>query len=170
MRHAGKLCSLTLFVDPNAVAKAPATATVAPPPPEATVAAAPAAGGASSEAELDANITKQSETQYTIQRSFVDKLLSDQASIMRAARIVPHEENGQVVGVKLYGIRRNSLLGKLGIQNGDLLKTINGADVSSPDSALEAYAKFRSASNLSVAVTRRGQDMTLGYDIAGDSK
>jgi general secretion pathway protein C len=168
----GKLCSLTLFVDPNAVAKAPPAAVAPVAPAEAAVAAAaPPTGGASNEAELDANITKQSETQYTVQRSFVDKLLSDQASIMRAARIVPHEENGAVVGVKLYGIRRNSLLGKLGIQNGDLLKTINGADVSSPDSALEAYAKFRSATNLSVAVTRRGQEMTLGYDIAGgDSK
>ena len=84
---------------------------------------------------------------------------------MRSARIVPHEENGQVVGVKLYGIRRNSLLGKLGLQNGDLLRTINGFEMSSPDTALEAYSRLRSASNLSVAVTRRGRPMNIDYDI-----
>ena len=85
---------------------------------------------------------------------------------MRSARVVPHEENGRVVGVKLYGIRRSSLLGKLGIQNGDMLRTINGFDMSAPDSALEAYAKLRSARNLSVAVVRRGAAVTMEYQIA----
>jgi general secretion pathway protein C len=163
----GKLCSLTLFVDPNAQA---AITPNAPPPvapaAEPVAAAAPAPGGTtSSEAELDAAISKVSDTQYTVKRAFVDKLLGNQAELMRAARIVPHEENGQVVGVKLYGIRRNSLLGKLGIQNGDLLKNINGMNMGSPDSALEAYSKLRSATDLNVAVTRRGQDMSLGFGI-----
>ena len=163
-QSSGKLCSLTLFVDPAAqaaaAAAAPATepaATVTPPP--------PTAGGGTSEAELDAAITKVSDTQYTVKRAFVDKLLGDQVELMRAARIVPHEENGQVVGVKLYGIRRNSLLGKLGVQNGDLLKTINDMNMGSPDSALEAYSKLRSANDLKVAITRRGQDMSLGFGI-----
>jgi general secretion pathway protein C len=37
--------------------------------------------------------------------------------------------------------------------------------MSSPDTALEAYARLRSASNLSVAVVRRGQAMNLTYDV-----
>jgi general secretion pathway protein C len=160
----GKLCSLSLFVDPNAQ---PAVTPNAPPP--AAMPAEPpamaAAPSTSSEAELDAAITKVSDTQYNVKRSFVDKLLGNQAELMRAARIVPHEENGQVVGVKLYGIRRNSLLGKLGIQNGDLLKNINDMSMGDPNSALEAYAKLRSASDLKVAITRRGQDTALSFGI-----
>ena len=69
------------------------------------------------------------------------------------------------MGVKLYGIRRGSLLSRLGLQNGDLLRTINGFDMSSPDKALEAYTKLRTASNLTVAIERRGQSMTLDYEI-----
>jgi len=164
----GKLCSLTLFVDPAAQAAAAAAAPNAPPPTapvEPPVAAAPGATGASTEAELDSAITKVSDTQYNVKRAFVDKLLGNQPELMRAARIVPHEENGQVVGVKLYGIRRNSLLGKLGIQNGDLLKNINDMNMGSPDSALEAYSKLRSATDLKVALTRRGQDTTLSFGI-----
>jgi general secretion pathway protein C len=161
----GKLCSLTLFVDPNAQAAAAAAepqGATPPPEPPAVSAAAPAT---SSEAELDAAITKVSDTQYNVKRQFVDKLLGNQAELMRAARIVPHEENGQVVGVKLYGIRRNSLLGKLGIQNGDLLRNINDMSMGDPNSALEAYAKLRSASDLKVAITRRGQDTALSFGI-----
>ncbi|HKP60499.1 MAG TPA: type II secretion system protein GspC [Polyangiales bacterium] len=149
----GSLCSLTMFKPPNAPA----------PPPAAAKPAEPKEQGND---ELDRGIRQQSDTKYQVQRSLVDKLLSNQAELMRSARVVPHEENGRVVGVKLYGIRRSSLLGKLGIQNGDMLRTINGFDMSSPDSALEAYAKLRSANNLSVAVVRRGAAVTMEYQIA----
>ncbi len=116
-------------------------------------------------AELDRGITRVSDTRFTIERALVDKLLSNQADLMRAARIIPHQRGGRVVGVKLYGIRRGSLLSRLGLQNGDLLRTINGFDMSSPDKALEAYTKLRSASNLTIAIERRGQSMTLDYEI-----
>jgi len=174
MRGANKrLCSLVMFVDRSAVSQAvppPAVAaravgdavTAESPPPTA---AGALAGGAFSETELDSNIKSSGETKFSVSRSFVDKVLQNQAEIMRSARIVPHEENGQVVGVKLYGIRRNSLLGKLGLQNGDLLRTINGFAMSSPDTALEAYSKLRSSNNLSVAVVRRGRPMNVEYDI-----
>jgi general secretion pathway protein C len=171
MRSANRrLCSLLLFVAaPTAPPPAPAMAAASGTP--ITPTPAPAglvASGSITETELDSGITANSDTKFTVQRSFVDRVLQNQAEIMRSARIVPHEENGQVVGVKLYGIRRNSLLGKLGLQNGDLLRTINGYAMASPDSALEAYAKLRTASDLSVAVVRRGKDMTVDYNITGD--
>ena len=153
----GALCSLTMFKSPNQPPPKPAAAAPGPP------AIAEAAGG--SDAELDQGIKQQSDTKYTVRRSLVDKLLQNQGELMRSARVVPHEENGRVVGVKMYGIRKSSLFGKLGLQNGDLLRTINGFDMGSPDSALEAYAKLRSASNLSVAVVRRGNPVTMEYNI-----
>lgn len=155
----GQLCSLTMFKSPNQGPPKPAT-----PPPAVAEAAAPAPAGGSD--ELDKGIKQISDTKYTVQRSLVDKLLQNQGELMRSARVVPHEENGRVVGVKLYGIRKSSLFGKLGLQNGDMLRTINGFDMGSPDSALEAYAKLRSASNLSVSLVRRGNPVTMDYNIA----
>jgi len=170
MRSAnGRLCSLMLFVPPPAAAPPPSEPVAAATPPGVTppTTAMPGltAAGSITEGELDQGIKSEAETKFTVQRSFVDRVLQNQAEIMRSARIVPHEENGQVIGVKLYGIRRNSLLGKLGLQNGDLLRTINGFNMSSPDTALEAYAKLRTANNLSVAVVRRGRPLTVDYDI-----
>jgi general secretion pathway protein C len=152
----GALCSLTMFKSPNQPPPKPA----APGPPAVAEAALPGA-----DPELDQGIKQQSETKYTVRRSLIDKLLQNQGELMRAARVVPHEENGHVVGVKVYGIRKSSLFGKLGLQNGDLLRTINGFDMGSPDSALEAYTKLRSASNLSVALVRRGNPVTMEYNI-----
>jgi general secretion pathway protein C len=150
----GSLCSLTMFKSPNQ-----------PPPKPAAPNAEAAAPANTADAELDQGIKQVSETKYTVRRSLVDKLLQNQGELMRSARVVPHEENGRVVGVKLYGIRKSSLFGKLGLQNGDMLRTINGFDMGSPDSALEAYAKLRSATNLSLAMVRRGNAVTMEYNI-----
>lgn len=117
------------------------------------------------DAELDDGIEKISDTKFNIQRSLVDKALANQGSLMKAARVIPHEENGRVVGVKLYGIRRTSLLGRLGIRNGDMLRTINGFDMTSPDTALEAYSALRSAEKLTLAVKRQNKETTIEYNI-----
>lgn len=117
------------------------------------------------EAELDAAITQRSETRYEVKRSFVEKLLADPAQLMRLARLMAHEEHGRMIGVKVYGVRRKSVLGKLGIQNGDLLHSINGLSLADLNAALEAFAQLRSASNLKVAITRRDQPMSLSVSI-----
>ena len=125
----GSLCSLTMFADEPSVATpvaAPRRATPAP----ATVRTSPEG---LDPAALESGITQVSANQFTIERSLVNRLLTNQAALMRTARVIPHEEGGRVVGVKLYGIRRSSLLGRLGIQNGDMLRTINGYDMTAPD-------------------------------------
>ena len=163
-----RLCSLLLFVPAPTAPPPEQVASNAPIVAPSPMAPGLVSSGSITESDLDSGIHADSDTKFTVQRSFVDRILQNQAEIMRSARIVPHEENGQVVGVKLYGIRRNSLLGKLGLQNGDLLRTINGYAMASPDSALEAYAKLRTADDLSVAVVRRGKEMTVEYGITGN--
>jgi len=114
---------------------------------------------------IDQSIEKVSENEYSVERSLVDRLLENQATLMRTARILPHEENGAVTGFKIYGVRRSSLLGKIGLHNGDIIHSINGYDMTSPDKALEAYARLRTADRLTVRITRRGQQMNMDYNI-----
>lgn len=161
----GALCKIQMFM--------PSSQAGPPKPQLAANRTANAAGralraadqGGISDAELQQGIQKVSDTEYNVQQSLVSKILENQAALMRSARVIPHEEGGRVVGVKLYGIRRNSILGQLGIQNGDMLRSINGFDMSSPDSALKAYTKLRNADHLTVAVERRGNPVTIDYNI-----
>lgn len=162
---AGALCDLLLF-DPGSTG----VATARPPIVATAEAATPPASGDTGiagiePADLDANITAVSDTSWSITRSLVDRLLANQAALMSAARVIPHEEDGRVVGVKIYGIRRSSLLGRLGIQNGDMLRTINGYDLTEPNAVLEAYTNLRSADHLTLNVVRRGTATTLDYSI-----
>ncbi len=159
MAGSGGACQLLMFEEEEI---GPATPRLAASP---AAAASNARNAGLSDQELDEGIEKISDTNFKIQRSLVDKALANQGSLMRTARVIPHEQDGRVVGVKLYGIRRNSLLGRLGIRNGDMLRTINGFDMTSPDSALEAYSRLRSADKLSLAVKRQNRELTIDYNI-----
>jgi general secretion pathway protein C len=49
----------------------------------------------------------------------------------------------------------------LGLQNADVLLSINGFDMASPDSALQAYAQLPRATSLDVRLERRGTPVSL---------
>lgn len=149
----------------------PATTPGSRPPSAGGAVASSAAGDSASTGDqaldqvIDQSIEKVSENEYSVERSLVDRLLENQATLMRTARILPHEENGAVTGFKIYGVRRSSLLGKIGLHNGDIIHSINGYDMTSPDKALEAYARLRTADRLTVRITRRGQQLNMDYNI-----
>jgi general secretion pathway protein C len=110
-------------------------------------------------------IHKISDTEFNIERSVVDGILENQAELMKSARIVPEKEGDKVVGIRLFGIKPDSLLGTLGIENGDRLSSINGYEMSDPQKALEAYTKLRTADHLTIAVNRHGAPVNVDYNI-----
>lgn len=163
----GSFCQIQMFpfasVRAAASASAKGAASAAPP-------AAAAAGSAGSGAppvpdDIKSKIQRVSATEFNVDRSVIDKVLENQAVLMRSARIVPEQENGKTVGIRLFGIRPDTLLGVIGMENGDRLEKINGFDMASPEKALEAYARLRSADHLTVTVNRRGQPTTLDFNI-----
>lgn len=161
----GKLCQALLFVEEKAKPK----------PPKRTARTAKTTterpkrrrrGGAPKvPAEIADKIQKVSETEFNVDRAVIDNILENQAELMKSARIVPEQKDGKTVGIRLFGIRSDTLLGTLGMQNGDRLEKINGFDMGSPEKALEAYARLRTATGLTVQVTRRGQPLTIEYAI-----
>jgi general secretion pathway protein C len=157
------LCQTLLFKTQGAPQAAPAAAPVAPAPSEA--APPPSRGASPLPADIASKIQKVSDTEFNVDRSVVDKILENQADLMRSARIVPESKDGKVVGIRMFGIRPDTLLGTLGMQNGDRLESINGFNMSSPEKALEAYARLRTASNLNVKLNRRGSPVSIDYRI-----
>ncbi len=141
-------------------------AVAAAPPPVAAPVKQPSGGGAPGvDPSISKGIVRVSANEFNVDRGVVDKILENQADLMRQARIVPEQENGKVVGIRLFGVRQDTLLGVLGMENGDRLQTINGFDIASPEKALEAYARLRTADKLNITLNRRGQNMNLDYNI-----
>jgi general secretion pathway protein C len=136
-----------------------------PPPVEKKDPVAGKRGPRSVPPDIASKIQKVNPTEFNVDRSVVDQIMENQAELMRSARIVPEQENGKVVGVRLFGIRPDTLLGTLGLQNGDRLETINGFNMASPEKALEAYARLRTADHLTVTVNRQGKPVNIDFNI-----
>lgn len=159
-----KLCQALLFTEPATQDAAKSEPKVAAKPP--APAPAPRRGAATVPKEIADKIEKVSGTEYNVDRAVVDNILENQAELMRSARIVPEKgADGKTVGIRLFGIRPDTLLGTLGLQNGDRIETINGFNMASPEEALNAYARLRTANKLAVKITRRGKPTTLDLNI-----
>ncbi|MEZ4372430.1 MAG: type II secretion system protein GspC [Polyangiaceae bacterium] len=159
MESGNSLCQVLLF---SSEEKPPAAAPTRAKPTRAKG----AKGGANTvPSDIADKIKKVSDNEFEVDRSVVDKVLENQAALMRSARIVPEQKDGKVVGIRMFGIRKDTLLGTLGFQNGDRLENINGFDMTSPEKALEAYARLRTAGNLKVQITRRGKPVTVDFRI-----
>ena len=145
------------------------TAAAPSPTPSEPSAAAPttskARGRGALPQEIAQRIQRVGETEFNVDRSAVDMIIEQQATLMRSARITPEKRDGQVIGFKLARVQGGSLLDTLGLKNGDVLKSINGFEMSDPQKALEAYARLRAADRLSVAVERGGKPMNLDINI-----
>lgn len=141
-------------------------ATSAPPPPvAATAQVEPVSDPISGlERDIDKGV-RCSGSLCEVDKSLIDKVLANTTALATWARFMPSIKDNKPNGFKLYAIRPGSIFAKIGMQNADLIKAINGLDMSTPDRALEAYTKLKTASHLTVLIERRGQNMTLDYQI-----
>jgi general secretion pathway protein C len=88
------------------------------------------------------------------------------SGLFRQLRVVPEQQNGKIVGLRLFGVRPGSLLATLGLKNGDRLETINGFSIANPEQALQAYARLRTAEHLRLRVVRAGQPLDIDLHIS----
>lgn len=116
---------------------------------------APAAAGAAWDA-LPPSETKK------ITPQAVDGLLASYDHVL-PARVVPALEKGQPAGVKLFSIQPGSVYQQLGLENGDIVRRVNGHDLTGPDAAREIFAKVKHAKELRLDIKRRGKPMRLDF-------
>ncbi len=131
----------------------------APPPP---VASAPPP---SNDGALGNGIRALSDNEYEVPRSEIDKTLANLNQVAMQARIVPAFKDGQAQGFKLFSIRPDSIYSKIGVQNGDVIKRINGFELNSPEKALEVYTKLKEASRIEIELERNGSSIRKNYQI-----
>lgn len=152
LREGGALCQVGLYDGGATPSKSPGLAP-APAPSESRI-----------DPVLRNGIVRLSSTEHEVDRGVVEKILENPAELLRA-RVVPEQEGGRVVGLRLFGVRPDSLLALLGVENGDRLGAINGFELTTPEKIFEAYARLRTADKLTLSVSRRGQPTILDYAI-----
>lgn len=106
-----------------------------------------------------------SEGRILLEKSELNKSLSDINGLLSQARAVPNFENGAISGFKLFDILPGSLYQKLGAQNGDVIKSVNGVDIKDPATAMGLFQKLQTTNKLDFVINRNGENKNFSVEI-----
>lgn len=86
-------------------------------------------------------------------------------AIFSQARILPKYENGQMVGIELSKIEEGSFYEKAGLNDGDIVTSLNGVAIDTPSASKELIEAFTSAETITAEVRRSsGGTETISVD------
>lgn len=78
------------------------------------------------------------------------------AKLDPSAHLVPVMRGGRATGLRLLGITKGSLPERAGLCNGDVLRFVNGVELTAPDKAGELYQRVKGARQVVLTLERRG--------------
>ncbi len=85
-----------------------------------------------------------------------DELGPGFGTIIQKARLVPNTADGQMNGFKIFAIDQASLLGKTGLQNGDIITQVNETSLKQPEQGFALYQAFQDEREVRIHILRRG--------------
>ncbi len=98
--------------------------------------------------------------QYRVARDQVNAQMRN-PDFLTDARLDPYPGGGFVVN----GIRPDSVYEKLGLQAGDIIRTVNGASVNSVADAVRFYQQLYQTNQVRLGVVRGGRVVQLSYNL-----
>ena len=75
------------------------------------------------------------------------------------------DPNGQVAGITASNLSSNPLAGVLGLQNNDVVQSVNGEKINSMNQIPQLYEKFKNVRSFQVGILRNGQQQTLTINV-----
>lgn len=95
----------------------------------------------------------------------LDRALENLPLLLTQARAVPFFKEGRAVGLRLFAIKSGSLFEKIGLQNGDVLKTVNGNSLGDLSQAMQLFQKLKEERSITVVLDRNLQEKEFNYQI-----
>lgn len=111
-------------------------------------------------------VTRTGPNSYSVPRDAVESVLNNPAALReQAPSVAPFYKDGKAAGFRLNGVRSGSVFSSLGIRNGDVIQSVNGQIIDSPQKAMELYQRLRQQGNIELVIERGGRPTTLNYAV-----
>ena len=101
----------------------------------------------------------------TMSRAHLQKQLNNFPALLSQARAVPHFVNGKIGGFSVTNIVPGSLYQQAGLQNGDIIVSVNGEKITGAQQAMAIYTKLKSSTSLDLELIRAGGMQSIHYNI-----
>jgi type II secretion system protein C len=100
---------------------------------------------------------------FEVKREFIVSNLSDMTQLLISARAIPYIKDGKIQGFRLVNISPSSFYRVIGIQDGDVIKSINKVPVSSPEAILKIFSDIQNETYFEIVLERNGVEKTFKY-------
>jgi len=100
-----------------------------------------------------------------VDRSLVDHYAKNMDDIYKNIGIGELKDGNNLKGFQITFVRKDSPFAKLGVQRGDIIKSINGQEINSYNAAFGVYKNIGSLDNLTLVIERGKEEMELEYEI-----
>ncbi len=86
-------------------------------------------------------------------------------AVFRKASIEPYVQEGRTEGLRITGLDQTPLTATFGLRNGDIVRNVNGQDLTSKQKAFQVLKKARTQSKLDIELLRGGKTKNLSFDL-----
>ena len=100
-----------------------------------------------------------------VDKSLVEHYAKNIEEITKDIGIVDQKEGKNLKGFRVTFVRKNSHFSKLGLRRGDVIKSINGQEITSYNDAMNVYKNIDKMDGLSLTIKRGKEEMELEYEI-----
>ncbi|WP_022852194.1 type II secretion system protein N [Limisalsivibrio acetivorans] len=101
----------------------------------------------------------------TIPREDFVEQMGDINSIIKSVLMRPYERGGELIGYRLTRMRKDSVLRRVGLQNGDVLMRINGQELKTPEVLFGMMGSVEDISAVTLDIERKGEKKTIFVEI-----
>jgi type II secretion system protein C len=77
------------------------------------------------------------------------------------ARVVPYFKGGEPYGFRVSNLGTDAPVYAMGVRTGDIIRSVNGVPIRTPEDAFKAYQQFQNESNVQLDIERNGQSTTV---------
>jgi general secretion pathway protein C len=102
---------------------------------------------------------------WLIERAKIEAALANLPQLLTQARLIPNFNGGKADGFRLLSMKAGSFFTEIGLQEGDVLRRINGVEVNDIQNLSKALAQLQNEAAINLDLQRRSQPVTLAYEI-----
>lgn len=110
-------------------------------------------------------VTKKGAGQWAIDQRAISGVFENMDRVLTDARFTPYIDGGALSGFKASEVKTNGVFGLIGLQDGDVVLSINGYRLDSPGKVAQVLGGLRGETEVKVDVLRGGEPRTLRYQI-----
>ena len=107
----------------------------------------------------------EDESVTVIDRKLLNHYKKNINDIWKNIGISDVKKDGRIKGFKINFVKRGSDFAKLGLRRGDVIKSINGQEITDYKSAFESYKNIDAMNGLTLTIQRGKEEMELEYEI-----